>query len=64
MSNNNKIKNDQSMEPINPQSSIIINTEINNLFNKYNSDNKETEYKHNNKSKEILPYFYIFNGNN
>ena len=33
MSNNNKIKNDQSMEPINPQSSIIINTEINNLFN-------------------------------
>ena len=64
MSNNNKIKNDQSMEPINPQSSIIINTEINNLFNKYNSDNKETEYKHNNKSKEILPYFYIFNGSN
>ena len=32
MSNNNKIKNDQSMEPINPQSSIIINTEINTII--------------------------------
>ena len=32
MSNNNKIKNDQSMDAINPQSSMVIITEINNLI--------------------------------
>ena len=59
MSNNNKIKNDQSMDAINPQSSMVIITEINNLFNKDNNDSKEREYTINNKSKEILPYFII-----
>ena len=63
MSNNNKIKNDQSMDAINPQSSMVIITEINNLFNKDNNDSKEREYTINNKSKEILPYFLIFGKN-
>ena len=41
MSNINKIKNEQSAEIANPQTSILTTTEINNLINKDNNNSKE-----------------------
>ena len=52
MSNINKIKNDNTIEVNNPQSSIIFVTEINNLINK--EDNKEKEHEFNGTLKDFI----------
>ena len=58
MNNINKIKNDKSAEIINPQSSIVSITEVNNLLNK--EDNKEKENESLNSLSKI---FLNFNKN-
>ena len=62
MSNINKNKNDNSAEVINPQTSMLSVTEVNNLIN--NENNKEKEYKYTGQLRDLFLYVLKYKENN